>query len=404
MRYIILLIISVLSLSVNAQGKTEKLIRKIISSEMTRHREAWMIDGTKPKWNYTQGLELKAMMDFADTQDEAYREMVYKYADGYADTLIHENGVIHGYKMEDFKLDAINSGKLLFRLYDFTDKKKYRAALDTLRRQLELQPRTEDGGFWHKTIYPEQMWLDGLYMAAPFYAEYAQWFENGEKQAMSMDDVEHQFCLIYNRTYCGKCNLLHHAWDADKKQPWANKATGRSEHAWGRAEGWYLMALIDYLDIHNIKRSKYFAQDQGVVDSLVYIFQSLCGRMLELQSPENGAWLQVLDCPEREGNYYEMSVTPMTAYAYLKGVRMGYLNKEYKKAAVKALDGMEKHFVSYDDEGLITLHDICRVAGLSDTRNGSFEYYIGEQKKDNDTKGVGAWILALTELYKLDKK
>ncbi len=370
---------------------------------MTRYRYACDIDTKKgPKWNYTQGLELKAMLDFADAQsDGGFRDMVYKYVEGYTDTLINEDGVIYKYDMSAYKLDDINSGKLLFRMLDYTGKKKYRYAMDSLRHHLERQPRTEDGGFWHKKIYPEQMWLDGLYMSAPYYAEYAQWFEAGEKRAMSMDDVEHQFCLMYNRAYCDKCKLLHHAWDADSVQGWADKNTGRSAHAWGRAEGWYLMALVDYLEIYQNKSSKYYAQDQGVADSLAYILQSLCGRMLELRDETTGAWHQVLDCSDREGNYLEMSVTPMMAYVYLKGVRLGYLDEQYRKEAIKTLRGIERHFVTEDESGLVVLKSVCKVAGLSDTRNGSYEYYINEQKQDNDPKGLGPWIMALTEEMKI---
>jgi len=406
MRYLFLLIITVISLSVNAQSKTEKMLHRIVASEMARYRNACDIDTKKgPKWTYTLGLELKAMLDFADVQgDGGFKKMVYDYVEGYTDTLICEDGTIRTYDMQTFKLDDINSGKLLFRMLDHTGKKKYRYAMDSLRHQLEIQPRTEDGGFWHKQIYTEQMWLDGLYMHAPFYAEYAQWFEVKEKKAMSMDDVEHQFCLMYNRAYCNKCNLLHHAWDADSVQIWADKTTGRSAHAWGRAEGWYLMALVDYLDIYQQKSSKYYAQDQGAIDSLAYILQSLCGRMLELRDEETGAWHQVLDVQDRDDNYLEMSVTTMMAYVYLKGVRLGYLDESYRKEAIKTLKGIEKSFVGEDENGLVVLKSICKVAGLSDTRNGSYEYYINEKRQDNDPKGLGPWIMALTELLRTEKQ
>ena len=241
-------------------------------------------------------------------------------------------------------------------------------------------------------------------MSAPFYAEYSQWFETREKRAMSMDDVEHQFCLIYNRTYCDKCKLLHHAWDADSIQSWADKKTGRSAHAWGRAEGWYLMALVDYLEIYQNNSSTYYAQDQGAIDSLTYILQSLCGRMLEIRDEETGAWHQVLDVQDKADNYLEMSVTPMMAYVFLKGARLGYLDESYHKEAVKTLRGIEHHFVGEDANGLVVLKHICRVAGLSDTRNGSYEYYIKEQQVENDPKGLGPWIMALTELYKSEIK
>ncbi len=401
-----LILLFSITFTAGAQSKTEKMIHRIVASEMARYRKAWMIDTKKgPKWGYTQGLELKAMLDFADVQgDDGYRRMVYDYVEGYTDTLVREDGSIRTYDMQTFKLDDINSGKLLFRMLDYTGKKKYRMAMDTLRHQLEIQPRTLDGGFWHKQIYPEQMWLDGLYMSAPFYAEYSQWFETREKRAMSMDDVEHQFCLIYNRTYCDKCKLLHHAWDADSIQSWADKKTGRSAHAWGRAEGWYLMALVDYLEIYQNNSSTYYAQDQGAIDSLTYILQSLCGRMLEMRDEETGAWHQVLDVQDKADNYLEMSVTPMMAYVFLKGVRLGYLDESYHKEAMRTLRGIEHHFIDEEENGLVVLKHICRVAGLSDTRNGSYEYYIKEQQADNDPKGLGPWIMALTELYKSEIK
>ena len=147
-----LILLLVVSLSAGAQSKTEKMIHRIVASEMARYRKAWMIDTKKgPKWGYTQGLELKAMLDFADVQgDDGYRRMVYDYVEGYTDTLVREDGSIRTYDMQTFKLDDINSGKLLFRMLDYTGKKKYRKAMDTLRHQLEIQPRTLDGGFWHK--------------------------------------------------------------------------------------------------------------------------------------------------------------------------------------------------------------------------------------------------------------
>lgn len=207
-----------LSASAKKVPKGEKLIRAIVKSEMVRHPEAWTIDGqTKPKWNYTQGLEVQAMKDCM--KDEEW----VRYAKTYADVLIDSVGKIRGYKKENYKLDDVNSGKMLFLLYDQTKDERYMTAIDTLMQQLKSQPRCPERGFWHKTIYPQQMWLDGLYMAMPFYTTYALRFQTGEERKMSLADIEYQFVLIYHHTLCEECGLLHHAWDAAAVQPWANK-------------------------------------------------------------------------------------------------------------------------------------------------------------------------------------
>ena len=368
-----------LSASAKKVPKGEKLIRAIVKSEMVRHPEAWTIDGqTKPKWNYTQGLEVQAMKDCM--KDEEW----VRYAKTYADVLIDSVGKIRGYKKENYKLDDVNSGKMLFLLYDQTKDERYMTAIDTLMQQLKSQPRCPERGFWHKTIYPQQMWLDGLYMAMPFYTTYALRFQTGEERKMSLADIEYQFVLIYHHTLCEECGLLHHAWDAAAVQPWANKETGMSAHAWGRAEGWYMMALVDVLEQHDFP-------------ALRTILNDIAAKLLKLQSKETGTWQQVLDMTGAEGNYQEMSCSAMFAYAFLKAHRLGLLSKRYQLAGERALEGIRTYFMSVDKKGLVSLHNCCAVAGLSDTRDGSFEYYLSEPRIDNDPKAIGPLLMALKE-------
>jgi len=382
----------------------DQIAKSIIQSEMKRHPLAWQIDGQQqPKWNYTQGLELKGMLQWAGTL--GLHEELLHYAETYTDTLIRENGSIVRYRVSDYKLDGINSGKLLFELYQQTSKRKYRLALDTLRQQLANSPRVTEGGFWHKRIYPHQMWLDGLYMGMPFYAEYAACYEEGERRDASFRDIVNQFATCFSHTWCDECRLLHHGWDEACKQRWADPGTGRSPHAWGRAIGWYMMALVDVME--------WLPTDYQA--PLLEQLRVLSASLLQRQRP-NGTWQQVLDCPDAEGNYEEMSVTPMVAYAMLKGYRMGWLDRHCCEAGCRAVETICAQYVSAEfngsavypfdgsssyrdlsDENLLSLRTICGVAGLSDDRDGSLAYYLGEKIVGNDSKGIGPLLLALWE-------
>lgn len=359
------------------QGKA--LAKAIVRSEMKRYPEAWRIDNAKrPKWNYTQGLELLGMHAWMEADDWV------RYARTYADTLIDGQGQIRGYRQEAFKLDDINSGKLLFLLYDQTGDERYMTALQTLWQQLKAQPRCPERGFWHKQIYPQQMWLDGQYMALPFYTTWALRFMDGMERREALADVEYQFELIYHHTLCAQCGLLHHAWDAAAVQPWADKTTGMSAHAWGRAEGWYLMALVDVLEQYDCA-------------ALKAILRDVATKLLKLQDRQTGTWQQVLDMTGEEGNYQEMTCTAMFAYAFLKGCRLGVLDKRFRHYGEKALEGIRTHFMSVGKDGLVSLHNCCAVAGLSDNRDGSYAYYLNEPRIDNDPKGIGPLLLALKE-------
>jgi unsaturated rhamnogalacturonyl hydrolase len=283
----------------------------------------------------------------------------------------------------------IEAGKLLFDLYDDTKDEKYRIAMDILRKQLKEHPRTSEGGFWHKKIYPHQMWLDGLYMGAPFYARYTVQFENSK----NLDDVAKQFELIQKHSRDEKTGLLYHGWDESKQMDWSNKETGTSPNFWSRSLGWYAMALVDVLD--------YFPKDHPKQPELVSYLNQLAEALTKFQH-ESGIWYQVTDMGGREGNYLESTGTSMFAYALAKGVNKGYLPSEFKEVANKAFDGLTRDLIVVAEDGEITITQACAVAGLGGNpyRDGSYEYYVNERKKDNDPKATGPFILAALELDK----
>jgi unsaturated rhamnogalacturonyl hydrolase len=364
---------------------------RMAESEMVRNPSLWMADFvTEKKWNYTQGLMGLAFMRLNEvTGDERY----YSYARGYADSLIDENGIIYKYKKENYNLDQINPGKMLFLLYDRTKDPRYEKVIHTLKEQLDSQPRITEGGFWHKKIYPDQMWLDGLYMGAPFYAEYAARYNRPE----DFQDVVNQFLIVAKHTYDPATGLYRHAFDASKKMPWADSITGQAPHAWGRAMGWFSMAIVDALD--------FIPVDQPGRDDMIIILQGMAEKLSKIQDPQTGGWYQVLDRSGDPGNYIETSCTAMFTYSILKGVKKGYLDASYLDTAKKAYNGLIDNFITVDSGGLVTLSKICGVAGLGGDpyRDGSYEYYIGEVIRDNDPKGVGPFIMASLEYEKLSE-
>jgi unsaturated rhamnogalacturonyl hydrolase len=364
---------------------------RMAESEMVRNPSIWMVDFvTEKKWNYTQGLMGLAFMRLSEaTGDERY----YFYAKGYADSLVDENGNIYKYDRENYNLDQINPGKMFFVLYDRTKDPMYEKVIRTLKEQLDTQPRTAEGGFWHKKVYPDQMWLDGLYMSAPFYAEYAARYNQPE----DFQDIINQFLIVARHTYDPATGLYRHAFDASKKMPWADSITGQAPHAWGRAMGWFSMAIVDVLD--------FIPEVQPGREDLIKILQGMVEKLSEIQDPQTGGWYQVLDRSGDPGNYIETSCTSMFTYSILKGVRKGYLDSLYLGTAKKAYNGLIDNFITVDSEGLVTLSKICGVAGLGGNpyRDGSYEYYIGEVIRDNDPKGVAPFIMASLEFERLAK-
>jgi unsaturated rhamnogalacturonyl hydrolase len=364
---------------------------RMAESEMVRNPSLWTVDFvTEKKWNYTQGLMGLAFLRLNEvTGDERY----YNYAKGYADSLIDENGNIYKYNKENYNLDQINPGRMIFKLYDRSKDPRYEKVIRTLKEQLDSQPRITEGGFWHKKVYPDQMWLDGLYMSAPFYAEYAARYNRPE----DFQDVINQFLIVARHTYDPATGLYRHAFDASKKMPWADSITGQAPHAWGRAMGWFSMAIVDVLD--------YIPEDQPRRGDLIIILQEMVEKLSEIQDQQTGGWYQVLDRSGDPGNYIETSCTAMFTYSILKGVRKGYLDARYLDTAKKAYNGLIDNFITVDSEGLVTMSGICGVAGLGGNpyRDGSYEYYIGEVIRDNDPKGVGPFIMASLEYEKLSE-
>jgi unsaturated rhamnogalacturonyl hydrolase len=337
------------------------------------------------KWDYTAGLMLLAVQRVGDaTHDPKYAA----YVKASIDSLVHADGTIATYASSEYNLDQINEGRSLFTLYDRTHDARYAKATDRLRDQLRTQPRTAEGGFWHKQIYPQQMWLDGLYMAEPFYAEYAL----RHADTTAMNDVSRQFLLIARHLRDPKTGLYYHAWDSVRQQPWADPATGLSKNFWGRAVGWYLMAAVDVLD--------YLPKTHRDRSELIRVVQQLSDAVARVQDPVSGVWWQVLDQPSRAKNYLEESGSAMFTYAFAKGARMGYLAPSYRSIAERAFDGMLATFVTAGADGLVSINGICKVAGLGGNplRDGSYEYYVNEPVVADDYKGVGAFILAANEL------
>ena len=358
---------------------------KMADSEIKQFPEPWTVDfNPQPVWNYTQGLIAYSMIKVWKANGN---ETYYNYAKTYADKFIDQDGVISQYKLEDYNIDAVNSGKFLFDLYEKTKDERYLKAINQLRDQLKTHPRTSEGGFWHKKRYPSQMWLDGLYMGAPFYAQYAVHFN----QPDLLDDVVKQFVLIHKYTYNPQTGLNYHGWDESKEQKWADPKTGCSPNYWGRAEGWYAMALVDVLD--------YLPQDYSGRVQILEILNQVVAGIKKYQDPKTGLWYQVLDQGNREGNYLEATGSSMFAYALLKATRKGYISNDYKAVALKAYSGILENLIKNNNDGTISLTKCCSVAGLGGNpyRDGSYEYYIKEPVRDNDPKGVGPFILASLE-------
>lgn len=391
---IVLIFASCKILAQNRENATNETIptnlkwsERMALSIMKRHPEAYKIDGQKePKWDYVHGLVLTSFEKlYEKTNDSKY----YDYIKNYADATIDNNGVVKSYKFENYNIDMVVAGRLLFNLYTTTKDERYLTVIKLLRKQLQEQPRTTSGGFWHKKVYPNQMWLDGLYMGEPFYTQYTVQYENGE----NLNDIAKQFELIQANATDKKTGLLYHGWDESKQMPWADKVTGCSPNFWSRSIGWYMMALVDVLD--------YFPKDNPKQKELVGYLNNITCSLVKFQD-KSGLWYQVTDKGASEGNYMESSGSSMFAYAIAKGVNKGYLPKKFKKNATKAFDGLTTQLIKVDPNGEITITQACAVAGLGGNpyRDGSYSYYVNERKKDNDPKATGPFILAALELNK----
>ncbi|WP_439488685.1 glycoside hydrolase family 88/105 protein [Algoriphagus sp.] len=382
--------ISIASCSERAQEKensaSEKVTDKPYSvwmadSEIARNPEGWTLDfNEKPKWEYTHGLIMSSMQAVWKDKGE---QRFYDYTKKFADFMVDSAGNILTYKKTDFNIDRVNGGKFLINLYEESGEEKYRLAIEELRDQMRNHPRNSEGGFWHKKVYPHQMWLDGLYMGSPFLAQYGAVFD----EPALFDDVANQILTMDKYGYSEETGLYHHAYDESKEQKWADPKTGLSTNYWGRSIGWFAMAVVDVLD--------FLPADHPKRDDIIAIAQKLAKGIQRYQTKE-GVWYQVVDQGTREGNYLESSATGMFTYFLLKGAKKGYLDQNDLAAGKKAYEGMLTEFVREDADGGISLTNVCGVAGLGGNpyRDGSYEYYIGEVIRENDPKGVGPFILA----------
>lgn len=363
------------------------VVKKYITHGDTR------VEEKKPSrpavWDYEQGVVLKGIESLGvHTKDPAYFNYMHKIMDHF----VMSDGTIRTYDLLDYNIDDITPGRILLTLYRSAHEEKYRKAATLLREQLDWQPRTKEGGFWHKHRYPYQMWLDGLYMGEPFYAEYASLFS----RTADFDDIANQFVWTEQHLRDAKTGLLYHGWDESKQQRWADPVTGRSPEFWARAMGWYAMALVDVLD--------YFPKDHPRQKEIIAIFQRLASAVKAYQHP-SGVWYQVMDKADVKGNYAEASASCMFVYAIAKGVRLGYLEKSFDAVSVKGFEGILKNFIETDDQGLVHLTKTCSGAGLGGNpyRDGSFEYYIKEPLRVDDLKGMGPFIQASVEIEMLKK-
>ena len=372
--------------------KIDAYILRLIN-ESTPERTIWNIEkirqGAPASWNYIDGCMITALMAIANiTGDKRY----FDFAENFISSFVSEDGTIRTFEPEKYTLDDVNEGRVLFELYEKTGKEKYRLAADKIRDMLLHQPRTYEYSYWHKLIYPNQVWLDGLYMAQPFMALYEKYF--GDKD---YTDVVRQIETVRTRMFDEDKRLYYHGYDASKMAFWADKKTGLSRSFWLRAIGWFSVALADIVEILPEGEER---------DSVVSIFQEAMEGVAMYQDHDTGLYWQIVDQPGREGNYLETSGSSMLAYAMLKGARLGVLANEYAAKGQKTFNGIVDKYLSFTD-GELNLDGICLVAGLGPENNrrrdGSFEYYISEPIVKNDAKGVAPFILAYTEIKRLNQ-
>lgn len=383
MRKQVLIIVSLLAFTM---VKCQPLSQQVAATVMYTWKDSFSLDQKPVKWSYDLGVILKGFEGiWNNTGDVRYFQYIQKQMDYYVDS----TGRIKAYKPDEYNIDYINNGKLLLTLYRVTLKEKYLKAAMTLREQLKTHPRTKEGGFWHKKVYPNQMWLDGLYMGTPFYAEYAML--SGD--AAAFDDVANQFIWMESHARDEKTGLLYHAWDESKTQQWANKETGRSPLVWARAMGWYGSALVDVLD--------YFPVTHPKRKTLIDILNRYVDAVARFQNTQSGLWYDVLNYsgPGKEKNYEEASASCQFVYTVAKAVRKGYIPAQKMAVAKKGYDGIVKKFIR-KEEAMAHLKGTVKVSGLGGNpyRDGSFSYYMSEPVIEDDPKGLGAFLLASTEM------
>lgn len=364
---------------------------ELVNSIIARYDSLVNFMDKKESWQYDYALLAGAIGKLTEyTGDSAY----FNYMKEYVDYYVNADGSVKYYNPLEYNLDKIRPGVNLFYLFQKTKQKKYSIAIENEIGQLKTHPRTSDGGYWHKKIYPSQMWLDGIFMASPFMVQYA----NMKNEPLWYDEAVKQITQIYSHTVDKTTGLLYHGWDESKQEKWSNPVTGNSIQFWSRSVGWYAMAIVDVLD--------YLPKNHPGRTELLKILNDLSAALLKVQDAKTGLWWQVLDKAGKEKNYLEASGSSMFAYAFAKGSRLGYLPKSYLKSADKAFNGISSILIKKDTDGFYSLVQSCGGCGLGGKpyRDGSYDYYVNEKITVNDPKGLAPYILAGIELNEAHKK
>lgn len=395
------------TLSANAKNKpldAEAALhwaKALAGSELARktlkyHYQGWDEYRRRPgKFEYdVVGLQIAALQELNTVSpDPAYTQALEKVTGSY----IREDGHIYTFEPDLFSIDLTKPGQMVILLEQQTGEEKYRKAVDFLRENLKRHPRTSEGAFWHRATYPNQLWLDGVFMGMPFLAQYASLYESGEQQHESFKEAVHEFVIARNHLRDPQTGLYYHAWDESKQAAWANKENGRAAQFWARGIGWYAMALVDVLDFLP-------EAENELRQTLRDIITELAADLVRYQDAETGTWWQIMDKPGEVANYRESSASAMFSYFYAKAVRKGYLPEQYRDIAIKSYQGLVNEFITLHPDGRVSMNDQCLVAGLGFGRDGSYNYYMTEPIVSNDPKGNGPFILAGVEMYKLLKK
>lgn len=374
------------SISVESNQKTPKVQAWSVrmANTVIHHSDSlvYYVDHN-PKWAYDVAL-LGMAIDRLGKNDKKYSG----YMEDWVNYFVMADGSVKDYNREEYNLDRIFPGRNVITVYKRNRADKYKIALDNFIEQLKTHPKTNSGGYWHKKIYPSQMWLDGIFMASTFMSQYAKEFNAPEW----FDTACNQAIMIYGLTLDPSSGLLMHAWDESRTQKWCDKETGKSHYPWSRAMGWYILAIEDILE--------YLPEDHPNRQALIDILQKTCGALLNVRDKNTGLWFQVLNYGGREGNYIEGSGSAMYAYAFAHGAHKHYLDKKYLTIANSVFDGIIKELITVDDKGFLTMHNICGGCGLGGNpyRDGSYEYYVNEKRIDNDPKGIAPFIMAAIEL------
>ncbi len=384
------LVVTIASETNLKEKRNRKTSERLVDTLMNR---IWTDDGTPAgipqKWHYEQGVQMKAVEAvWYATGERKYFDFIKRGMDFWFD----KDGKLSKYNLEEYNIDHITPGRGIITLYRVTNDKKYKEAAELIRSQLKTHPRTKEGGFWHKKIYPWQMWLDGLYMAQPFYAEYSQVWNEG-----NWNDIANQFVWMEKNARDPKTGLLYHGWDESREQRWANKQTGLSPHVWGRAMGWYVMALADTLE--------YFPKDHPRRPELIAIFNRTAETIAKYQD-NAGLWWDIIDFPGKGKNYHESSASAMFVYSLAKGVRQGNLPEKYLDTVRCGWAGIQKEFFTELPDGNLDWEGTVSVSGLGGNpyRDGSFDYYMSEKLRTNDAKGLAPAVLAAVEMEALEKR